>query len=581
MLNNTGRKTWAIFAAAGIVALLIAINFLLASRDGTTTDISVQNKGITASLGPTSAPIETASAPRVLADSASAQSRPNAMRSVESKPVGGMRSWDKRPPQKLIVKVLDSLENPCADLTVKIAANTRDPDIRFQSRPTQAVTDIDGKAIFEDWPIGFGVKVEVNPNKEKKLFFKEKSVYPSSVATEFEIVMRAGAVGGLRGQLRMRSTAAPIAGAVELFVEKSFKPLQTDPAGQFEFTALPIGDWTLKAGTADSQLFESPFTIRAGETTDMGWIDLDEGILLAGIVVDENGRALEGIHLDGPSRPLSHFPRLDTKKIRVYGASWTVTDAKGFFRLPAVRSGAKSWISASDRRPRGVDSSQDIALPLTVGNQPTARPRIQGTGVSQTFGPFTAPDENLRIVFENQAEVIVELIDPISGDLLTTGQIDGYCMKNGKMIPIGSFHSVDPADSKYHILVTPTEELVLQAFSAAGEFGHTVRKFAIPSGQPVVNLQMVTEHNLVVKMKVGDSEGSPMFMFPIHCKYGPEGKPSTIIKNTDFDGNVTFTSLGRTLIFEVNEEGFELWTHAVIQPSRNDIDLGTIILKRR
>ncbi|MFN0205548.1 MAG: hypothetical protein ACKVS6_04460, partial [Planctomycetota bacterium] len=197
--------------------------------------------------------------------------------------MGGARSWDRRPPQKLIIKVLDTHENACAGLTVKIGANTRDPDIRFQARPMQAVSDTEGRAVFTDWPIGFGVRVEVEPNMEKSLYFKERSIYPSSVVPEFEIIMKAGAFGGLRGQLRMKATRAPVAGAVEVRIDRSSRALQTNPVGQFEYGSIPAGDWNIKAGTGDSQLFESEFTIRPGETTDLGWIDLEEGVWLAGI----------------------------------------------------------------------------------------------------------------------------------------------------------------------------------------------------------------------------------------------------------------------------------------------------------
>ncbi|MFN0204779.1 MAG: hypothetical protein ACKVS6_00510, partial [Planctomycetota bacterium] len=339
--------------------------------------------------------------------------------------------------------------------------------------------------------------------------------------------------------------------------------------------------WNIKAGTGDSQLFESEFTIRPGETTDLGWIDLEEGVWLAGIMVDESGRPLEGIHVTGPSRPAELFPKIDIKKLKVNAPTWAETDSKGAFRLPAVRTGAKSWISASDRRPRGAVAQPDLGLPFALGNQPTVQPRRQGVGVSQDFGPFIAPDENLKLVFENQTEVIVELIDPLTGKLLTTGQIDGYCMKNGRTSPIGNFHDVDSTDLKYHILVVPTDELVLQAFSAAGEFGFTVRKFVVPKGSPCVNLQMIAERNLVVKMKMVDSDGNPLVFFPVNCRYGPERKLITIVKNTDFDGNVEFTSLGRTLIFEINEEGFEPWTTTVAEPSRDVLDLGTIRLQRK
>jgi hypothetical protein len=304
----------------------------------------------------------------------------------------------------------------------------------------------------------------------------------------------------------------------------------------------------------------------AGKTTDLGTIELEDALWLAGIVVDPDGRPLEGIHLSGPTRPTTQFPKREGNKNT--NSTYLTTDATGRFRFPATSATAKSWISASDRRRKATADS---------------RPRVVGAGISQYFGPFTAPDENLRLVFERQPEVVVELIDPFSGQILTTGQINGYCMTNGRANPIGSFHEMDPSDSRYHIFAVPTDELVLVAFSAAGEFGLTVKKYVIPKGEQVVHVRMVAESNLVVKMSVVDSNGAPMVFFPIVCKYLPPDMPipRSISKSTGFDGNVEFTSLGRNLTFEVNDDSFEPWTTTVTVPTQEFVNLGTITLKRK
>ena len=239
---------------------------------------------------------------------------------------------------------------------------------RRAGRPLETLSGADGGFLVEDVPPHVSVRVratlgdaEAVPSREVRL---ADGAPPPIVLTLAPTVRVTGAVTAL-------DTHEPVAGA-RVQVDPVGEPggrggrsVTTGPDGRFDVASLIPGAWRLTANLKRAFLPGLPVhvTLAAEPLVVDVPLALDPGFVVAGVVVDPEGRAVLGavVSLDGTEDVGNPAPPVARK---------ATTDARGSFRFSGLRSGRygvkaqrQGFIAAALDGLRGGEDR--LTLPLT------------------------------------------------------------------------------------------------------------------------------------------------------------------------------------------------------------------------
>ncbi len=390
--------------------------------------------------------------------------------------------------------------------------------------------------------------------------------------------------GSLRGRV-LDSFGRPLAGAdvrpsavgmpTFLAVPKGAKNawVQTDAAGRFE-VALPQGDQTLRIGADGHEWLERRCTVPSSGSLEIGDLQLTQGVILSGRVVDARGvgvadaqvgRSVQRndgfiVLLAGGDEPMEELTR---------------TDADGLFRVLRYPAGRLELLAEHKRHPRGKLEGEDL------------RPgeRRDGLVIELPAGISVA---GVAVGLPADARGMIVRARPLgargSGLIVESDMFDraGAGGKEVEVAPDGSFEVLGLPEAKEYRLT------LLQRVAGGPEGSGTRRSASVRALPGARDARLVYGDGSRLRLQVVDAgTKAPIERLTASVGLGwsrpvtdPKGKPREHFPGGVVEAGDLWPEGGRSdVTVELTATGYQRWSRSDVRLAAGEtLDLGVIEL---